>query len=911
MDDNRDQKIIEYLLPLKEIGIEASKEKFVRSGHLSSLHIWWSRKPLIAARLSILGSLINKPESEKELEELFEIMKKVCSWKGGLNKKLVESTRKIIRRDNNSIPKVLDSFAGGGSIPLEALRLGCDAYSLDLNPVAHIIQICALKYPQEAGRKSPKIEIKDTKLPLFSLLANDVMYYGKFIHKRVYNLLNKFYQSKDNEIIHHYLWCRTIRCPNPSCERIAPLMKNFWLSKKKNMAFKFYDTKSYFKLQIIQNPNFSPDIGTVSQGNFSCPYCNQVADVSYVRKEGQKNRLDNHLVAICYSTKDSVRLKRFREPTPSDLRLIEDAKKEFKNNKEKFGSSFIPNEVAPRKGSGPQRFFSYSNYGFHTFDTLFTKRQGIVLGTLIREINMIYEKIIEEKEDELQAKAIVTCLSLVLGRMTDLNCNLTSWRASDGGIRNLFERPTISMKWGFGEPNPLGKKTGSWINTLKVVASVIEECSKVSNKGANVDQGSATLLPYENDFFDVVSIDPPYYDYIIYSDNSDFFYVWFKRVIGKLYPDIFATPLTPKSMEIIHNRHRHNNDEIASKRFYEENMKKSFEEIRRVLKPDGIAVIMFTHRSTSAWESLLSSIVNAGLTVTASWPLQTEMGSRLQSVGRKGQATVGSTIFLICRKRKSDAKVGYYQEIREDMTLKINKKLKLFWNNGIVGSDFFISAIGPGMEIFSKYKHIEDFSGKIISIEELLDQISSITTNYIINELLKQGSDSNIDNLSQFYLTFRWSYLDSTVDYDEARKLANSSGIILEDLWSSSDSFVRKTSKKISLLGPMKRKFLGKPVTFVDTMHKAVSLWSKGHKEDLEDFLKTNEVARKQSFWQFCQAVSECLLVGNKEKQMIDGFLLSRERYLQNTGNLKNLGRKGKTKNLGDYYKKKSKSEKR
>ena len=266
--------------------------------------------------------------------------------------------------------------------------------------------------------------------------------------------------------------------------------------------------------------------------------------------------------------------------------------------------------------------------------------------------------------------------------------------------------------------------------------------------------------------------------------------------------------------------------------------------------------------------------------VSASWAIQTEMSSRLQSVGRKGQATVGSTIFLVCRKRPLDAGVGYLQQIRESLTDMINSKLQLFWNNAIVGSDFFISAIGPGMEVFSKYSRIEDYSGNIISVKELLDLIRSITTNYITQQLLKDSSGSKIDNLSQFYLTYRWAYLDTTVEFDEARKLASCFGIDLENYWST-NSTIKKNSTQISVLGPKERKDIKNCDTFVDTMHKAIHLWEKGNKLELEKFLAENPIVNQSSFWQYCQAVAESLVIGSKEKQLIEGFLLSKDKNIK------------------------------
>ena len=316
------RRMIETVLPLKEIGYEASKEKSLRKGQIISLHIWWSRNPLIAARLSIIASLIDAPSSNEDKNQLDELVKGVCSRKRRKDS-LIQGKELIISNRGSSKIKFLDSFAGGGSIPLEALRLGCESYSLDLNPVSYIIQLCTIKYPQEYGGKDSR-DFFQAKSSRSKSLEEDVMFFGNLIHKNVLKKLGGFYQGNANEIISHYLWARTIICPNPSCERTVPLMKNFWLVKKKKrtLAFKLEDKGGSFSLRITERIDFNPEEGTISQGNLRCPFCHQGADVSYVRKESQSDRLGSHLAAVCYFNKSTKLSKEFREPQKTDFLVV-------------------------------------------------------------------------------------------------------------------------------------------------------------------------------------------------------------------------------------------------------------------------------------------------------------------------------------------------------------------------------------------------------------------------------------------------------------------------------------------------------------------------------------------------------------------------------------------------------------
>jgi len=326
-----------------------------------------------------------------------------------------------------------------------------------------------------------------------------------------------------------------------------------------------------------------------------------------------------------------------------------------------------------------------------------------------------------------------------------------------------------------------------------------------------VFQVSATDLPYPDDYFDAVITDPPYYDNINYAELSDFFYVWLKRTVGDLYPELFATPLTPKSDEIVSNPVRQGDAEKA-KEFFEDMMSKAFKEMYRVLKPDGIACIVFAHKSTAAWETILNALISSGLYLTASWPIDTEMKSRMNA---QETASLASSIYMVCRKR-TERKTAYFNEIKPEIERSIKDKLDQFWNEGIEGADFFISAIGPAMEVFGRYESVETPSGEKVSANELLDLVQKTVSDYALRRILKTRIES-VDVETRFYLLYRFNYGQAKVPYDDARKLAQAVGIEISD-----KSSIIKTSKNfVSVLSPFDREKI-KDETMIDVLHSCL-----------------------------------------------------------------------------------------
>jgi len=427
------------------------------------------------------------------------------------------------------------------------------------------------------------------------------------------------------------------------------------------------------------------------------------------------------------------------------------------------------------------------------------------------------------------------------------------------------------------ELNPFSGGNGDWMSNTHWVLRNIDHCSQASIAAATITQSSATSLPHPDNHFDAILTDPPYYDNVGYANLSDFFYVWLKRTVGDLYPELFSTPLTPKSNEIVSDLNRQGGKE-AAKQFFENMLKKSFQEIQRVLKPQGIAVIVYAHKSTEGWETLINSLLDSGLIMTGAWPLHTEMGARLNA---RETAALASSIYIVARKMKRES-TGFYNEVKDALKQHLNKKLERLWQEGIGGADFFIAAIGSAIEVFGRYEKVMDYEGNIIRADRMLQDVREIATDYAVRQILRNGFSEDISDLTRFYVLYRWNYGGAKIEFDEARKLAQSCSIDLSNEWNR-PGFIKKEKEFIRVLGPQERalsEHKGSP-ELIEVLHRILLLWEKGKRNEMVRLLRDTGFGEKEAFYRVAQAVSETLPGDNKEKKLLDGFLAGRERLKQ------------------------------
>jgi putative DNA methylase len=930
--ERQSASLIETAFPLQKVSAESVREKNIRHGHISTLHIWWSRKPLAASRASILAALL--PDDPATRHEHLKLIEQLAPWEavanGGLPS-LLQRARDLIRAAcGGRAPRVLDPFAGGGSIPLEAMRLGCETYALDYNPVAVLLNRCVLEYPARFGAPdsvpsvplpprddstpSPLLEDAPTRSPL--LLA--VQAWGDWVLREARKQLERFYPpDPDGSIPVGYYWMRTIPCQNPTCGAEIPLTANWWLAKKDNkrVALKIVPDHAHKRVEfeiVGQNGEpipFDPERGTVARANVECPLCGSVIDDQTTRRLFQEGKAGQRMVAVVLHHPQQ-RGKRYRLATERDMEAYRAAEQELlrvcARLREEWGMEPVPDEKIPTRCHEVDRM---PMYGIYTWGEVFNARQQLALVTFADLVRRAHAQMLAQGADPEFAKAVATYLALGVDKLATYLCVLTRWRSDVLSFERSFDRQAIAMVWDYGDVNPFSGARGSW--DIDSLTEVLAHLSRIVPENHSVQHGSATDLPWGDDFFDAVITDPPYYDNVNYSNLSDFFYVWLKRTVGHLHPDLFATPLTPKSQEMVADAYRFDGREGA-KQHFEAMLLQSFREIHRVLKPDGIAVIVFAHKTTEAWETVLGALTEAGLRTTMAWPIHTEMQARLLALE---SAALASSIYIVCRKRQGAA-TGYWSEVRRETRELVERRLQQFWDAGIGGADMFISAIGAGMEVFTRYARVETVSGDPVSMGEFLQEVRQVVAEFALRRVLHEPAvASELDALTRFYLLYRWAYGRAEVPFDEARKLATSVGLELTQAWGAGE-VVQQEKERVRVLAHYERAWgvrlgaktgRGRPRTeqlsleamlipseakeeaiaawdalrargrrsLIEAIQLAAALWEANQISRLHEWLGEG-YADRPAFWLTAQAISEMLPDGDRERRVLQGLLMHR-----------------------------------
>ena len=621
---------------------------------------------------------------------------------------------------------------------------------------------------------------------------------------------------------------------------------------------------------------FDPTKGTVSRAIAVCPLCGTPVEAKLTRQLFQEGEAGERMVAVV-TYKPGTTGKRYRLATDADLAVFQSTEAYLTEKRERltleWGIEAVPDEPLPPRGT---LGFRVQGYSILKWGALFNARQKLALITFVEQVKVAYQKMVEEGVDTEYAKAVVSYLALGVDMTAAFGNTLARWENSSEAIKQLYSRQALPMLWDYAEVNPFSGSSGSFETGSEYYFKVIEHCSQSSSTPSDTTQASATNLPLPDNFFDAVFTDPPYYDNVPYSYLSDFFYVWLKRTLGELYPELFATPLTPKRNEIVAYSHGTGGFE-EGKRFFEESLKQSFQEIHRVLKPNGVAVIVYAHKSTEGWETLINSLLDSGLIMTGAWPLDTEMKSRLRS---QESAALASSIYIVARKMEREP-TGFYNEVKEELTAHLNAKLYRLWEEGLSGADFFISAIGSAIEVFGKYEQVMTFGGEIIRADRLLDDVREIATDYAVRQILQNGFAGEISDLTRFYILWRWEFGEARVQFDDARKLAQTCGIDLAHEWDRK-GFIVKVKQFIHVHGPQARKLddLENASELIDVLHRILLLWQKDQRNEMLHVLAESGFGVGEAFYRVAQAVSETLSNDSKEKQLLEGFLIGRERVM-------------------------------
>ena len=917
-----EKRFIEDTFPVKEVSIQSAKEKSIRHGHISTLHIWWARRPLASSRATNYAALIPVPENVDEWNKKRQFIAEFSKWENSLNQTMIQKAREdILKANGGQPPRVLDPFAGGGAIPLEALRLGCETYASDLNPVAVFIEKCTLEYPQKYGQAklvAGKRQGDERQSELFASseaeaqtkinsLLEDVKEWGNWVLKEAEKEIGKFYpKDSDGSVPVGYIWARTIPCQNPTCGAEIALMRQYWLArkdKKKVSLYPYADKgKVYFKIVgtgFEKMPaDFDPEKGTVSRAVANCLVCGATVDDKTTRRLFQEGKSGERMVAVV-SHKSGQPGKRYRNATEQDEKVFREVETFLQKKREwlmaEWGMDPVPDEFIHTPDNKPYKpggllynFTPVLLYGMTRWGDLFNNRQKLALIIFADKVRQAYRQMQAERYEPEYTKVVVSYLGVIFDRLADKDSNLVVYNVVGEKIEHVFGRQALGMVWDYIEVNPFTDV--GWPNMQEWVELIIDHCSTISQP-STVKQSSATSLPYSQNYFDAVLTDPPYYDNVPYADLSDFFYVWLKRTIGHLYPELFTTPTTPKKNEAIaelpllrgmnKNRASLALKEVKTSAIFERMLGKSFQEIYRVLKPGGIAVVVYAHKSTEGWETLINSLLDSGLVMTGAWPLHTEMQARLRA---QESATLASSIYIIARKMERQA-TGFYQDVRQALEDHLKKKLERLWQEGIGGADFFISAIGSAIEVFGKYEKVMDYEGNVVRADRLLEDVRKIATEFAVRQILHNGFGGEISDLSRFYVLYRWNYGSAKIYFDEAQKLARSCGIDLSREWSH--GFILKEKEFIRVLGPDERDLseMKKPEELIDVLHTVLRHWEKGKRGEMMDLLSESGFGKSEAFYRVGQAISETLPNENKEKKLLDGFLAGRDRLREEIAN--------------------------
>lgn len=1009
------KRLIEVDLPIKRISAHARREKSIRHGHISTLHIWWARRPLAACRAVICASLWPDPADElcpqafrdKALESIKAFAQKVvvdpklaaschpetmgkylaisgrvngdagkpgkdgkkkqmptpelnstapthlnilryllldfiadfANWDNSTVPEYLETSRALTQAAHEALggtpgtrPLVVDPFAGGGAIPLEALRVGADAFASDLNPVAVLLNKVVLEYIPKYGQK----------------LADEVRKWGKWIKEEAEKELVEFYpKDPDGATPIAYLWARTIRCEGPGCGAEVPLIRSLWLAKKgkRSVGLKMVPDLNEKRVDFTVIGNATArDVreGTVKRGSATCPCCGYTTHVESVRRQLSERKggaADARLFAVV-TTRPDEQGRFYRLPNERDYHAIQKAGEELERRIVVCSDtlSLVPDEPLPPQGT---LGFRVQLYGMDQWGDLFTPRQALALTTLARLVHSA-GKAMESKRESGLADAIQTCLALGIDKQADLGNSLNRWEPVAQCPRQLFGRQTVSMVWDFAEGQMLGESSGGLATIVDGIARALENIGSDWSVGT-VSKATATHHVLPDDSAQGVVTDPPYYDAVPYSDLSDFFYVWLKRSLPDSGLLQFQDALTPKDDECIVDYAKG-----KDKAYFEQTMRLAMCEARRVLVPNGIGTVVFAHKSTAGWEALLQAMMDSGWMMTASWPIDTENESRLRA---QGSAALASSIHLVCRPREnSDGslqadQIGDWRDVLHELPIRIHEWMPRLGREGVVGADAIFACIGPALEIFSRYSSVEKASGEQVTLREYLEEVWAVVSREALNMIFEGADATGFEEDARITAMWLWTlsteangngYANETngslaeqedspddeesgsarqaggytLEFDAARKIAQGLGVHLERL----DSVVEAKGETARLLAVSERaaKLFGKDElnptkktkkrsdqlrldgmldvdeesdisvglmaiksgeTTLDRIHQSMLLFSAGRSEALQRFLVEDGIGRDQRFWKLAQALSALYPKESDEKRWVDGVL--------------------------------------
>lgn len=979
------KRLIEVDLPIKRISAHARREKSIRHGHISTLHIWWARRPLAACRAVTCAALwpdpadghcpqsfraiarrlmlewsahegqeLLSPESRAQFEKarrdphtfdnntelrqaLLNFIADFANWDNSTVKEYLDTSRALTQAAHESMggapgtkPLVVDPFAGGGSIPLEALRVGADAFASDLNPIPVLLNKVILEYVPKYGQR----------------LTDEVRKWGEAIKQEAEKELAEFYpKDQDGSTPIAYLWARTIRCEGPGCGAEVPLVRSFLLGKRADGAVGLRLEISHgrsisYKLGRSKDPEAFAS-GTLRRGSATCPVCGYTAAGANVRKQAaeQNGGADTARLLAVYC--DGPKGRFYREPNELDLRAAAKARAFVMNLRTLVlddGTPLVPDEELPYLRS----IFNINLIGVSRWDQMFSSRQLASLLTLAKLLRKRLKTI--KGQDGQFAVAVATVLALAVDRQADYSSSICTWVQGGEFVGHTFAQgQSLPIKWDFAETVPFASGSGNWHGAVGWVIRVLDEIVAGRTHPGIAQQASATAQPLPDDSAQLVFTDPPYYDAVPYADLSDFFYVWLKRTIGTLHPALFKHRTTQKDGEIVQLAERSPQYAFKTRSYFEELMGKALSDCRRVSAPSGLAVVVFAHKETSAWETMLQAVISAGWIAVASWPIDTERGGRLRAMD---SAALASSVHLVCRPRENldgtlrEDDVGDWRDLLAELPKRIHDWMPRLADEGVVGADAIFACLGPALEIFSRYARVEKANGEQVTLKEYLEHVWAAVAREALSMVFEGADASGFEADARLTAMWLWTLKSAdgttaasestdeteeddseqksgkkagggfSLEYDAARKIAQGLGARLEDL----GSLIEVSGETARLLPvserarPLFGKDAGRPVptkkkkdrqldlfktleevveetrigdtkveqvgaTVLDRIHQSMILFAASRGEALKRFLVEDGVGKDARFWRLAQALSALYPASTEEKRWVDGVL--------------------------------------
>lgn len=1007
------KKLIEVAMPIKEISAESVRDKSIRHGHISTLHLWWARRPLPVCRAVVFASLVPDPLDENcptAFSEAVEILlgakapikrvgqnavvnvykpyddiphtavvdkmednlrNRLMMFIGKFSDKYVKNEKQgkktaakdqlsdysLIKWDNKNdehilniarklifilhnaesgasakdlmeeftqlyqnikaaekdlyetsnrhkgspivqgkeqhlqktidiflakMPKVFDPFAGGGAIPLEAARLGCNSYGNDINPVAHIIQRGSLEFPQKFGNaitfsKSEFIKIYgekefeeqrkegnvfNEKVEITNRLSFDVKYYANKLLKVTEAEIGHLYPvDKDGNKPIAYYWGRTATCSNPTCGAEVPTLKQFYLSRKPDKKIYLNPIIKGTDIQFEIKKGVCDESPWMSRGNLTCPCCGNVTDIKTVKKQFVNNTSGERILAVIW---DGDNGKRYALPTEIDINAY---------NNIAFIAADKPQESMPIKYT---QAMPSCTWGLSKWGDMFSDRQIHMLQSLLDN----YTKLKNELNDifsEDYKKALVTYLAIWFDRISIINTSYGRWHVGRETLEHPYARQAISMMFDYPESNPFCTSTGSASNQLDWIVRYIEGESYSFNPVNCNNASSGEKSQFDKKSLAAVITDPPYYDAIAYADISDFFYVWLKRTLGDVFPLNFAFPLTPKSNECTALKHHHDGNYETAKQHFEDKLRDIFSAIE--YQTEGVVSIMFAHQSTEAWTTLCNSVLDSNMNISGSWAIDTELANR--TVGLSGDA-LGSSVTVSCVTSHKSG-FGDYKEVQNEILQVVKREVKELYALGFRGADLLTACFGKAVSVFGRYETVEKSDGSEVTVSELLEMAKEAAFKAII-------SDIDTDDISKFYIGWLNLFGFSEAIHDDVRRITQIGlNLDIDDIYKQHVLIKTKDKGKLGTLDDRIKADtrLGlRPVnnSTIDIAHRIMFLWKQANRGELLQYIANKAPNIESSVWRVLNSLKELLPV-SKDQQYVTEILSNQDNLIKESKN--------------------------